>query len=125
MQRFEYQVVPAPKKGEKSKTAKTTADRFAVALTSLMNKMGADGWEYQRADTLPCEERVGFTGSKTAFQNMLIFRREIKADTATAPRSTPIFAPIPAELFTDPDPVETEVKEDLPTRAQLRASRAY
>jgi hypothetical protein len=124
MQRFEYQVVPAPKKGEKSKTAKTTADRFAVALTNLMNKMGADGWDYQRADTLPCEERVGLTGSKIAFQNMLIFRREMQAAASDTPRRPPIFAPIPADLFTDPDPVETEVMEGPPTRAQLRASRA-
>ena len=52
---YEYKVVPAPQKGEKAKGAKTTADRFAVALTSLMNQLGRDGWDYVRADTLPCE----------------------------------------------------------------------
>ncbi len=75
MAQFEYKVIPAPVRGEKERGAKTAADRFGVALTNLMNSMGRDGWEYQRADTLPCEERVGFTGKTTVFQNMLVFRR--------------------------------------------------
>ena len=75
MQRFEFKVIPAPKRGEKARGVKTTEDRFAHALTSLMNQLGAEGWDYVRADTLPCEERVGLTGSKTTFQNMLVFRR--------------------------------------------------
>ena len=42
-----------------------------------MNELGAQGWEYQRTDTLPCEERSGFTKRVTTFQNMLVFRRTI------------------------------------------------
>lgn len=85
MQRYEYQVVPAPRRGEKARDAKTTADRFAVALTRLMNDLGRDGWEYLRADTLPCEERAGLTGRTTAFQHMLVFRRPLQADRAAEP----------------------------------------
>lgn len=85
MQRFEYRVIPAPRKGEKARGAKTTGDRFALALTHLMNEMGAEGWEYLRADTLPCEERVGLTGKTTTFQNMLVFRRPLAATAQTAP----------------------------------------
>lgn len=77
MLRFEYKVVPSPRKGEKAHGAKTTPDRFALTLTTLMNKLGQDGWDYLRADTLPCDERVGFTGSKTTFQSMLVFRRAL------------------------------------------------
>lgn len=124
MKSFEYQVVPAPKKGEKSKGAKTSADRFAVALTAVMNKMGALGWEYIRSDTLPCEERVGLTGSKSVYQNMLVFRREFHAEAvemleSTALRKTAIkdapaarlehkISPIPAELFADSEADEPE-----------------
>ncbi len=75
MQRFEYKVIPAPKRGEKARGVKTTEDRFALALTNLMNDLGAEGWEYVRADALPCDERVGLTGTKTTFQNVLVFRR--------------------------------------------------
>ena len=75
MAKFEYKVVPAPKKGLKSKGLKTTEDRFAHAMASTMNELGAEGWEYLRADTLPCEEREGLMGRTTNFQNMLVFRR--------------------------------------------------
>jgi hypothetical protein len=84
MQRFEFKVIPAPKRGEKARGVKTTEDRFALALTSLMNQMGAEGWDYVRADALPCEERVGLTGTKTTFQNMLVFRRVIAASPVAA-----------------------------------------
>lgn len=77
MVQYEYKVVPAPARGEKVRGAKTTEDRFAATLAELMNTLGREGWEYVRADTLPCEERVGFTGRKTTFVNMLVFRRVI------------------------------------------------
>lgn len=79
MQNFEYKVVPAPKKGLKGKGLKTAEARFANAMMSVMNELGADGWEYQRSDTLPCEERSGLRGRNTTFQNMLVFRRSIPA----------------------------------------------
>lgn len=85
MPQFEYHVVPAPRRGEKIKGAKTTEDRFAAALTRIMNDLGAEGWEYVRADTLPCDERSGLTGTKTTFQNMLVFRRVLGAVDATEP----------------------------------------
>ena len=84
MQRFEYKVIPAPRRGEKARGVKTTEDRFALALTGLMNRLGAEGWDYVRADALPCEERVGLTGTKTVFQNMLVFRRALAAGAETA-----------------------------------------
>jgi hypothetical protein len=114
MQRFEYKVIPAPKRGEKARGVKTTEDRFAYALTQLMNQLGAEGWDYVRADALPCEERSGLTGTKTTFQNMLVFRRAIGAAStedrpatrlllndpmpAPAPRLGPAEAPMPASI---------------------------
>lgn len=77
MQRYEFKVIPAPKRGEKLRGVKTTEDRFAQTLTQLMNSLGAEGWDYVRADTLPCDERAGLTGTKTTYQNMLVFRRPL------------------------------------------------
>lgn len=94
MQGYEYRVVPAPVRGEKARGVKTTADRFALALSNLMNALGREGWEYQRADSLPCEERVGLTGSKTTFQHMLVFRRPLAAGAAAGPAAE--HAPEPA-----------------------------
>lgn len=90
MQRFEFKVIPAPKRGEKARGVKTTEERFALALTHLMNDLGAEGWDYVRADALPCEERVGFTGTKTTFQNVLVFRRLILAEAEAAPDRAPL-----------------------------------
>ncbi len=80
MQRYEFKVVPAPRRGEKARGIKTTEERFAYTLTQVLNEMGRDGWDYVRADALPCDERVGLTGSKTTFQNMLVFRRALHGD---------------------------------------------
>jgi hypothetical protein len=108
MQRFEYKVVPAPRRGEKARGVKSTEDRFALALTSLMNQMGAEGWDYVRADALPCDERVGLTGTKTTFQNMLVFRRLVGA-VASAPQpvepaaeTVPVLRIAPAEPAAPP-----------------------
>ena len=75
---FEYKVVPAPTRGLKAKGVKGTPARFANALETVMNDLGADGWEYQRTDTLPVEERQGLTGKSSSFQNMLVFRRTVE-----------------------------------------------
>ena len=93
MPAFEYKVIPAPRRGDKARGAKTTADRFAAALTQVMNDLGRDGWEYLRSDTLPCEERVGLTGKATAFQNMLVFRRTLQTAPLTEPAAPQQIAP--------------------------------
>lgn len=84
---YEYRVVPAPRRVQRDIVAKTTEARFAASLSKLMNDMGREGWEYQRADALPVEENVGLTGSKTTYQNMLVFRRVMVAHT---PKSEPM-----------------------------------
>ncbi|MGR3433716.1 MAG: DUF4177 domain-containing protein [Shimia sp.] len=99
---FEYKVVPAPTRSAKSakskglnglggldglkgivKGAKTTEGRFAQTLEGLMNELGAEGWEYVRADTLPVEERQGLTQKVTTYQNMLVFRRAKTSEIVT------------------------------------------
>ncbi len=78
MIRYEYKVIPAPKKGRKAKGLRTSEARFANALQDVMNEMGAEGWEYLRCDTLPAVERQGLTGKATVYQNMLVFGRQVK-----------------------------------------------
>lgn len=84
LQDYEYKVVPAPRRGEKARGAKTSEDRFAYAVQGLMNTLAADGWEYLRADTLPCDERSGLTGTKTTFQNLMVFRRAVHPEHSDA-----------------------------------------
>lgn len=75
MSQYEYKVVPAPRKGLKTKDHKTPEDRFAYALQEVMNEHGGAGWEYLRAETLPSDERAGLTGKETIFRDVLVFRR--------------------------------------------------
>lgn len=103
MPQYEYRVRPAPDRGAKAKGLKTTSDRFAHALEEMMNEMGAAGWEYQRTDTLPCQERVGLTGRQTTFQHMLVFRRSLAAEAVEDREVTALLAP-PAEPAPDLEP---------------------
>lgn len=89
MTQYEYRVVPAPNRAEKYRGARTTAERFAMTVATAMNDLGREGWEYLRADTLPCEERTGLTGRSTNYHVLLVFRRPVDGaaeNRATAPR---------------------------------------
>lgn len=113
MQTFEYKVVPAPAKGTKAKGVKTPQDRFANSVEILLNEMAAEGWDYQRAELLPSEERSGLTGSATNWRNVLIFRRALpqeaeaesikQADTPAGP-PLPEFRHTPAQAPAAPAP---------------------
>ena len=99
--RYEYRVLPAPKTGLKDKGIKSTEDRFANALATTMNTMGAQGWEYQRTDTLPAQQREGLMGKATVFQNMMVFRRALPDIDA------PLVPVVPVVQDDTPDPVAT------------------
>ena len=125
---YEYKVVPAPMRGKKAKGVKTAEDRFANALQTQMNDLAAEGWEYLRADTLPCEQREGFIGKKTTtYQNMLVFRRALAVVAPVAAAPAPVPAPEPAEppvklVDTAPAPAE-DVAEPALTPAAATADR--
>ncbi|MEM6759737.1 MAG: DUF4177 domain-containing protein [Pseudomonadota bacterium] len=91
---WEYKVVPAPTKGVKGKGVKGPEARFANALEVLMNEMAGDGWQFQRAETLPSVERVGLTGSTTEWRNVLVFRRPV---TEVADDFVPELLPAPSQ----------------------------
>ena len=121
MAAYEYMVIPAPTKGVKAKGIKTVEGRFALALQDVMNKMGVDGWEYQRAETLPSVERSGLTGSTTNWRHVLVFRRVTHDDAAQT-------SEIAEEFPTDPQPEWDDAPEhDDPERpaGQPGATRMF
>ena len=89
MQVYEYRVIPAPSRGERMRGAKTTQDRYAQTLAQLINAQGREGWEYLRAESLPTEERSGFTRRTTVFVNLLVFRRIVDASGEPTAQVTP------------------------------------
>ncbi|GAA6199482.1 DUF4177 domain-containing protein [Aquicoccus sp. SU-CL01552] len=105
MPRYEYKVVPAPAKGRKAKGVKTPEARFALSVETVLNEMGAEGWEYLRAELLPSDERSGLTGSTTHWRNVLVFRRPVEGVEDTFhPRLIEAPDPTVAPLVPVPDP---------------------
>lgn len=92
MPRYEYKVVPAPRRPAKTRGRRNAEEKFAYALAEAMNDQAAEGWEYLRADTLPCDARSGLFGTKTIEQNMLVFRRAIE-EQVVDPATQPVRAP--------------------------------
>lgn len=74
---YEYNVIPAPLRPAKIKGLKSTEERYAHLLSATLNAEASEGWEFLRAETLPCEERKGLTGTSKSFQTMLVFRRPL------------------------------------------------
>ena len=110
MIRYEYKVIPAPTRGQKGKGIKGADGRFAYALEQLINDMAASGWEYQRADTLPSEERSGLTSKTTVFRNVLVFRRAVETEVeAFEPKL--LDPPSPSEGADDLSETEAEQLE--------------
>ncbi|MEM1079630.1 MAG: DUF4177 domain-containing protein [Pseudomonadota bacterium] len=101
---YEYKAIPAPTKPLKRKGVKTVEDRFAVTISETMNSAASEGWEYVRADTLPCEERSGLTSKTTRFQTLLVFRRPLHPVTHRAESNTDT----PLQLLPAPEEAATE-----------------
>lgn len=74
---IQYKVIPAPKRGLKSRGIKGSDARFAHGIEKKLNELAAEGWEFVRAETLPSEERDGLMSKTTVFQNVLVFRKTI------------------------------------------------
>lgn len=105
---FEYKLVPAPEKSTKHKGLKGAA-LFAATVQDLLNSLGAEGWHYLRAETLPEAVRSGLASHRIVERKLLIFQRplpqakdmEPAARTALSPPDR-IEEPSLAKLFLDP-----------------------
>lgn len=112
MEHFEYKVVPAPRRGIRTKGAKGTAGKFAGAMESILNELGATGWEYIRAESLPVDERQGLSMRKTeSYQNVLIFRRLVQNGKAEAPVTALLEDQTTSE---EDDNLFDDINEDFP-----------
>jgi hypothetical protein len=55
-----------------------------------MNEYAQDGWEYQRAESLPDEEKKGLMGGREVVtRNILVFRRELYFEEIALKRARP------------------------------------
>ncbi len=141
MGKYEYKVLPAPRRAKRARGVKGEPARFAHAITELMNVEAAEGWEYVKSETLPMEAKTGvFKGRAETFQTLLVFRRTLESDEgeivsvtpAVSAPMTPI-APVPTQTTAPtaaaaqpeaeelpemrPEKVETNYKYDEPLQA--------
>lgn len=114
MSRFEYKVVPAPKKGRKVKGVRSPEGMFSHVLQELMNELAEKNWEYQRAEMLPSIERSGLASTTTEWRHVLVFRRVVTDTVADfAPELLPPPAEAAPENVADPaEPVEKEQEKE-------------
>lgn len=113
MQMHEYLALPAPRRGQKVKGLKTPTERYAHEMTTLLNDLAAEGWEYCRSECLPSEERKGLMGTTVVQNHLLIFRRP-KAE---------VLAEHPMQSVTAPEPVRSLASE-TPVLDRAGADRA-
>ncbi|NKX44676.1 DUF4177 domain-containing protein [Roseicyclus persicicus] len=123
MPRYEYKLVPAPEKATKHKGLKGAA-LFAATLEDAMNALGAEGWHYLRADTLPEEVRSGLTSRTTTYRNILVFQRELPEPEAPAAAAPAPARAEPPPLRTAPPPAappaeDADADEDEPSLANI------
>lgn len=122
---YEYKVVPAPIRATRAKGLKTTADRFSHALAERINAEAAGGWQFQRIETLACEDRGRLWRSKSSAQTVMIFARALgflppDAGTALAAvrdADTTISDGHAREFPSAPAPVYPEVQDPMQQRA--------
>lgn len=118
MSYYEYMVLPAPRTAPRAKGVKGLDGRFAVGLAALMNEHAADGWQFQRAETMPCEERRSLIARKTVeMQTVLVFRRSVEPVARTVSASHRTSTEMPenpagridarpaARVTSDPEPI--------------------
>ena len=126
---FEYKAIPAPARAEKIRGLKTTAERFAHVLTEAINAEAGEGWEYVRAESLPCEERKGFLGgTRQTTETVLIFRRALAVQeeaAAQAPEQTPAGRREPAADRREPVFRPDELSRAAATRRAEPRLRAH
>lgn len=126
MPRFEYKVIPAPSKGQKAKGIKTPEGRFALSIQTALNQLGAEGWEYLRAELLPSDERSGLTGTTVHWRNVLVFRRalpEAEEPPEPAAEAEPRMATGAAVMLKDNGVEEVSEVAGMTTALRTRAEQ--
>lgn len=124
---WEYKAVPAPSRARRFRGLRDRGEAFARTLEETIAAHAVDGWEYLRADSLPCEERSGFFRARhMEYRAVLVFRRPRAGVGAGAGlgASEPGFAsPAPAAA-PDPDAAAGRAFDELSRARMTRAGFA-
>lgn len=78
MSRYEFKVIPSPKRPRKLTDLTKDQDKFCATVSDVMCDMGLEGWEFIGAETLPFEYRRFAVFNRKIEKSCLVFRREIQ-----------------------------------------------
>ena len=115
--RYEYKVIPAPRKPKAIKGLRAVEDQFAAVVAGVMNDMASEQWEYIRADSMPCEEKAGLMQRVETYHTLLVFRRPFAADQK-------FFEPQPQKQITFQKSEEDIGQQDIIFASGRRAAAA-
>lgn len=88
MIRYEYRSVPAPRRENRYPGVESGEAAFARTIEDALNAEAAAGWEFQRAEALPCDVRKGALRARVEeLHTVLIFRRPVQAADAPGERT--------------------------------------
>ena len=128
---FEYKCVAAPEKARRRRGAKTRTDRVALAMQDILAAEAVGGWEYQRTDLIPVEEKSGmFSRAHEVHRAVMVFRRPA-ASSAPRPavQASPVSAPAPQPHVEQPVPAPvapvTVEPETAPAPAPVREAPVH
>lgn len=129
---YEYKVITAPTKGARGPGVKGADGRFANSLERAINDLAAEGWEYQRAETLPSDERTGLSSTQTVYRSLLIFRRKKRDDLGAydprmldQPAAPTLLLPTPDGNEEDSDRRDPGADHGLSALLRRRAARLF
>jgi len=79
VERYEYWMVKAPNRKIKVRGKSKADDGFALTVMETMNKLGRDGWQFLRTETL-VEDRRSFLGRALRHQHSyMVYRRPLRS----------------------------------------------
>ena len=114
---YEYKCVAAPEKAKRRRGAKTRTDRVAGAMEDILKAEAVGGWEYQRTDLIPVEEKSGlFSRAQEVHRAVMVFRRALRSSAqepayspvASEPQPAPVMQVVPAASAPAAEPVQIQ-----------------
>ena len=114
---YEYKCVAAPERAKRKKGARSRTDRVALAMQEIISAEAVDGWEYQRTDLIPIEERSGlFSRAHEVHRAVLVFRRALRAATMPAPALDKVPETSPSDTATEENPIRLAAERNAPVQ---------
>lgn len=62
---YDYKAVPAPRRSKRYKGVRGGPESYARTFEETLTSEAVDGWEFYRAESLPCEERKAGSAGAT------------------------------------------------------------